>query len=48
MFAGKMHLVAMKPQHLAGAIIEMTISKNGDLQQLFHTLFAKKPDFIGV
>lgn len=43
-----MKAVAMKPQHSAGAIIEIAIGKNGDLQQLFHTRFSKNLDFIGV
>ena len=48
MFEGKMQAVAMKPQHLAGAIIEISIDKNGDLQQLFHTRFSRNLGFIGV
>jgi hypothetical protein len=47
-FAGNMQAVAMKPQHSAGAIIEIAIGKNGDLQQLFHTRYSKNLDFIGV
>jgi hypothetical protein len=47
-FAGNMQAGAMKPQHSAGAIIKITIGKNGDLQQLFHTRFSKNLDFIGV